>query len=438
MVTCQWKGATQERISLMTVSAKNATGSKTEQPTIKLIACDNQHGIPLASIEFADRDDPDSIFFNPRSADSEAFSEESMQELEDSIRLDGLIETPTVRTQTHNGEPYPKGNVVKVQAVAGERRIRCIKRLVEKKKSCYDQKTGKMMPAEKLYKFLPCTVYHNIDDDTALRLAVTENDPSKRRPLSTREEIDLVERLLGKGLSQDRVVKVLSSNPTWVCQTANFRKELPPKAFQALISGRLARNVAVIILSYPPEKREAVFERSTEIARFDTEAKVEELEDAQFGAEDTALLESERAKLALSDGDVTAAEQHKRRSERAEDKAKKMEGKKRTVVAEAGRVRQGHISKASAEMGVRPSRAKHLGDDVARQFYYDLPGTWLQMGNKADPITKNVYPAPILRLTRRLSDGMLKGECDLGRILRDHLVETGEWKLPEGYVEADA
>jgi ParB-like chromosome segregation protein Spo0J len=273
---------------------------------------------PLSSVHIVERPKlgEKKIFFNPRSPES--FDVEGMKRLRETIQVDGLQQPLLVRAISKEGGK----NIEYLELIAGERRKRCLEWLIQYDAPCYDddseppaeynvndwvvfhcqiakvEKVGTdgsytvllnnascpaeygdllpTVPASQLYTNVPCKVVYNCDDRRALRLSVTEN--GDHQPLTTSEEIDLVERLVVGGFKQEEICEIIDQNVTWVSQTSNFRLQLPPAAFEKLLAGKLARNVAVNILSFAPQDRQTLYDATVSSEEEERKQSVESLQ----------------------------------------------------------------------------------------------------------------------------------------------------------------
>ena len=429
--------------------------------------------IPLNKIVIVERPKPgeetNKIFYNPRSLES--MDPDSMTALRESIQIDGLQQPPLVRSITKGG------NVDRYELIAGERRYRSVQWLVKHDVPCYDEDkdapvkykakdwvvyrsrvaqvakvTGQTYslkvqcademleffdvshkdlspttPASKLYANIECKVSHNCDDYRALRLAFTENDKSK--PLTVQEEIDLVERLSRTGIKQDRICEIIGQNVTWVSQTANFRTQLPEEAFQKLLQGKLARNVAVTILSYSPEDRQTLYnatkqaeQEATKQAILTAQKRLEQAEDA----EDLAVDAKEQAEAV---GDASSAAKAAAKAARAAQKTKQERKKKAETEASAGTIRQGHIQRGAAEAGLMPKKARML----PKQDIRDLVKSLEKMIGESptDPVTGDEVPEENLILMRSMVQAILMGIRDPFVVHRNAMVEAGLWEVSD-------
>lgn len=389
--------------------------------------------VPLQAIKIVERPEPgrekDVLFFNCRSMDS--FTPEKMSALYESVRTEGLIQPIVVRAFTEDPDD-DETPVVKVELIAGERRLRSILNLFQNNPACYDRKRKCEVPAQELYESVTCNVLYNISDAEAVRINFLENN--EHQSLTVREEIELVERLTLRGLNQQEIVKLLSTNVTWVSQTGNFRDELPDEAFAKLVAGKLARHVAVKILSYKKEDRQAAYEGAVEEEKVERAETLEKIEDEIAEASDEADGVETLQRIAEQEGDDAEAKRQAKKKEAAEGRARRAKAKKDRVVQDAGTIRQGHLTTGGLKKGVSPKKATCLTKGQIEQFYKGLLKGWIEKGRQ-DPVTKNLLPNDVLEVMRATAVAILNGVYDPCMVARQILVARHEWELPEGYVE---
>lgn len=387
--------------------------------------------VPLLRIGLVERppegQEADQLFFNPRSMDS--FTPEAMAKLKGDIARDGLRNPPIVRVFTSDGSET--GEIDRIELVAGERRLRSCLSLYEENAPVRDHR-GKVRPAQEVLASIPCSLLYNATDEEALRHAFLENDD--HQPLSTTEEIVLVERLARRGMLQDEIAEVLGTNVTWVSQTGNFRNELPNEAFEKLLDGTLSRHVAVQMLSFKPGDRQRLFEETVKLEEREREEQIEDLTLEVEKAEDEELIHGEREKKEAQAGNKAGAERSNKRKQAATKRLAGSQARLARVRKESGTIRQGHLQRAAVEAGLAPKKAKTLTRQMIEQFYRNLPEQWLTSG-KTDRITKQPYPPEIIEIVMATADAILKGQADPGAVIRHIMVIRGEWTLPEDYVE---
>jgi|688.fasta_scaffold30507_2 hypothetical protein len=430
--------------------------------------------VPLLSIEIVERPEGNSeagvLFFNPRHLSS--FTQEKMDALAHSIRAEGLQQPPIVRAIQDK-----KGNV-KYELIAGERRVRSCRKIYDddlacfhedcprppkfsigtrvvhkgrfgvvaassditalinfeadpinaaEQKSCKNSDVYPTISGRELYQEITCRVVNDCSDERALRLAFTENDKSE--PLTIAEEVALVERLEKMGLRQEGIAEMLGSNVTWVSQTANFRRQLPDDAFSKLVSGHMARHVAVSLLSYAVEDRDELFAASVEAEQQETEAKIQqhrELKEELEDKEDLLLAEAEKAEV---EGDVKKATKVRRKAATLGNKAEKEAERLQRAKKESGTIKQGHIKQGAAKASLAPKKAKPLDHDDIESVYVTGMAKYLN-GDAIDEVTNQIVPAELAEMVRRTALAIIGRKRDALQPIRDYMIENDKWQKP--------
>ena len=354
------------------------------------------------------------IFYNPRHPDS--FDDASMQALLDAILEDGLLEPPIVRV-IDPGTPQQV-----IQLVAGERRTRCLLKAYDENLLIFDKSTNSKRPAQEVIEKIPCNVIYDCTDEKALRIAFTEN--TKHKSLTPREEIETAERLNRIYKKQDEICRILCTNPTWVSQTLAFRAELPIEAFQKLLSGRMARYLAVELLSLKPEDRKRTYDAMVEE---EAKERAEVLDKAREELEQVELEEEiQEANEELAE-DVKTREKATKAKERAIKKKKKLKDKLDKTEEEAGKLGQRHFEKATGQLDITPRTPKMLGKTHIQQFFVNMIDSWLENGKK-DPVYKEEIPTEHLKLIKATAEAILVGDRDPAKIVREYMVTEGFWE----------
>jgi hypothetical protein len=426
--------------------------------------------IPLSEIDIVERpaegEENEKLFFNPRGPSS--FTPDRMMQLQYSIRTDGIQQPPIVRL---NEDSY--------QLIAGERRIRSCQSIVENDLPCFDEdnprrdsydkgdvvlykgrfgtvikelsdeiivdfnddcvgsQERKNCPIEdvfatvsgsELYENVPCKIVTDCSDQRALRLAFTENDQSE--PLTIAEEVALVERLSRSGLKQEEIAELLGSNITWVCQTGNFRSQLPNKAFDKLIKGEMTRHVAVNFLSYSPDDREELFEATLEAETQETQEKISELTEEKERFEDEEEIAISDAIKADDDGDEKTARKLRKKAAGLASKATKAAGRLERVKRDKGNIKQGHVKSGAKAKGLQPKKIKSLDKNDIETIFVDGIQEFLE-GEGVCEITGESVPAEYAAIVLSTAKAIIAGISDPIHPIREYMCEIGVWELPK-------
>jgi len=406
--------------------------------------------VPLRLIGVSDRPEPGAkpkLFVNQRSASS--FTEESLASLRQSIRTDELLKQLVVR---------PKGKGYEL--IAGERRFRVLSGLVENDVFCFHSKLARpakwrvnavvcyrnesfatvvkqtgdevqiafldeaeeptgdivtvsadlLLPtarASKLYAKVECKVVENCSDERALRINMAENQ--EHQSLTPLEQIEAVERLVAMGIKQMDIKYMLSTNITWVCQTANFRKELPPAAFQKLLNREMRRNVAVDVMGFDAKHRDRLYAEMLQAEADETAAKLHALQLEEEAVEDEVDILTEAAK-----DDPKAA----KKVTTAKKKLAAAKEKKKQAEKTAGQLQQGHLQTAANNLGISPKKAKMLPRKQLVAMIAQLDDILSEEEAIYEPESEEEIPREELNLVRAVADAILHGKNDPMCIIR--------------------
>jgi len=432
--------------------------------------------INLSCIRIVDRpsddDDETQIFYNPRSLSS--LTDDSLGDLIYSLRTDGLQQPPIVRSIMSGSD------IDYVELIAGERRIRSIRRIVDNDLPCFSEdepqkdiyeeeetilykgRFGSVISQEDdivlveffsdslgdaeqiecsiddvfptvsgcdLYSKIPCRILHDCSDQRALRVAFAENDNSK--PLTISEEVALVERLQRSGLKVGEIAAILGSNITWVSQTGSFSSELPEAAYKKLIAGEMTRHCAVTLLSYAPENRDSIYQASVIAEEEDTAARLTSLKLQREKFEDEAEMMLADADAAESDGDAKAAKKYRKKAASSAAKAQKTSERETIARKSSGKIRHGHIRLAKNATGINPKKAKSLDKADIESTFVEGILPYLE-GETIDSITGEVVPADLAAMVRRTALAIINGVTDPLNPIREYMFDTEQWIRDDG------
>lgn len=467
------KAKTATATSTLPVQKKRGAKPTSQTPAagIQIIGTGKYPLCPITSITIVERPKPgeesQKLFYNPR--DLSSFTPERMESLCKSIRSEGLIEPILANLITGEG-----GEIVQINLIAGERRYRTLRRIYDEDLPVFNEdakqpeqyKAGDIVvhrglfgtvvshsgdkvtinfdegdkPAKvecsyadvyptvsgrEFYANVPCKVVYDCPEERALRLAFTENDQSE--PLTIQEEIALVERLTLMGHKQDAIAEILGSNVTWVSQTGNFREQLPKEAFEKLITGQMARHVAVHFLSYPQDKRQALFDATVKAEERATAQKIASLRDEQEQLEDEEELASAEARKAEEAGDTSAATKARKRASGAAAKATRARSRRQRAESESGTIKQGHVKAAAVEEGIAPKKGKMLDGPQLDEHWITklIPHS---LGGEIDDVTGEEIPADLAAIARRTAMAIRNGCTDPISVIREYMVENDRWQ----------
>jgi hypothetical protein len=430
----------------------------------------------LKEIKFAPRpasSEEPLAFFNPR-PEEEVNDPAKSDKLRYNLRIEGLIQPPVIRVWT---DPNNPDRILRNSHIAGERRLRRLNEIYDQKLLCADYenpkptvfKAGSLVVAmcrfgkvikqvknavtilfdgeeketsvvdwelvaatisgDKAFETIQVAVHYDISDQQAMRIAFSENDQSE--PLSTRAEILLVERYMAMRPKPTlkEIAYILSSNITFVSQRASFRKELPEQAFEKLMSGEMAANVAVTILGRPRELREEYFSAMIADEKKSTEEIIRRYLREQEEHEDAADLHQFEADKAAKLGDEAVVEREKKRAAAATAKAATAHQKSEQAKASRGKITGRHASHAHLKTGIAAKRGSMLSREQIDEIYIKGMLKYLGDDEVLDEVTGQPIPKEAAAITRRIAKAINDGNIDFASVIREYYVENGLWTL---------
>ena len=203
--------------------AKEPTTSQTLNPTRDMEKKNEIKNVPISAIQPSPR--------NPR----KNFDEESLQELADNIKQQGLLQPITVRPIVDLLDQ--EGDLCKYEVVCGERRFRAVK-----------------MNGDET---IPCIV-RDLDDETAYEVMITEN--LQRKDIDPMEEAFAFAELVKVGKSADEIA-LRFGKPLRFVQARIKLATLIPEAKELVTEGTMDIGCAQIICKLTEEEQKGFLER---------------------------------------------------------------------------------------------------------------------------------------------------------------------------------
>ena len=145
---------------------------------------------------------------------------ESIEDLKASIKANGLLQPIVVRINNKN----------KFEVMAGSRRFAACKELGLEK--------------------IPCTIFHDIDDDKAYEIATTEN--IVRENMNAVDEANAVQKLFAHGKSRIEIGAMFGKSARWA-EGRRRIAELGGKAMEYLAAGKINLGHAEVLTMCPAE-----------------------------------------------------------------------------------------------------------------------------------------------------------------------------------------
>lgn len=155
---------------------------------------------------------------------------ESIEDLKASIKANGLLQPIVVRINNKN----------KFEVMAGSRRFAACKELGLEK--------------------IPCTIFHDIDDDKAYEIATTEN--IVRENMNAVDEANAVQKLFAQGKSRIEIGAMFGKSARWA-EGRRRIAELGGKAMEYLAAGKINLGHAEVLTMCPAEDVEKYLNAAT-------------------------------------------------------------------------------------------------------------------------------------------------------------------------------
>ena len=319
---------------------------------------------------------------------------DKMARLTERIRTEGLHQYPICRW-------FDAG----VQVVDGERRTRCIRKLISDNAQCWDKKTKTWVPAKELYANLPVFI-DEMTDEEALRLNFSASESGQA--FGDGAVIAYVKHLRKCGLEDKDILYLTGYSSEWLKQSDKLCN-LDEKCFSALSEGKITRGLASELLEIDeiPARLEILDQRITKA----------EKRHAEVNKALAAKVETAKDTLEVAKADEVQADREGQ-GDIQEAKAKRKKATKTVESAE---------EKLKKHQDAQPKAGAKTGTEPKPLTYSKIEKCWLEpvvATIKSECKDENGEPLLIdmedLRLAKFLCEQMRKGQKDILRILASH------------------
>jgi hypothetical protein len=274
-----------------------------------------------------------------------------MEELKNSIQDEGL-ENPIRLRVVENGKKSF------LQVINGERRFRCLEELCERNVPCFDCSMDEDRPASDIYEWIDCRIDF-MDDKTALRVALKPNATSQM--IGDAASIHVVKVLKESGFDDQEILKSTGKSISWLRETEKIIG-LDEVCLQNFEQDKINRTVALhLALVENVDERLEMLQKIKDSAEIRHSEKMRKIEDKKAKNEREIECEDAAAHLAKKYGDDDSAEMHSKKSEKARNKAKAIEGEHNRASSRPGKA-------TSKDLGV----ASPLSHNKIQSLYIDL------------------------------------------------------------------
>ena len=374
-------------------------------------------------------------FRNPRTltekGQSVLFDKQKSQEMRDSIRERTLL-TPFIcrwRNKT-------------VQMVGGERRHRAVYWLIHKKELVKDARSLKFnedmepqydyRPADQVYEFVLCQIYHASNDLDALALSYTENDCRVNQ--GPGNDVAMVIELRHCGATDEKIMSIMAKDEKWLRDTDNLIAGLDEATLRDVIEETIDRDAALELLpikeNYTEEITAKVKEVAKELADKDYKKRFEKLTKKLTEARDEQEIAEGVVAEATFQGSGTneaeaglgeaTAKVQRIAKDRAGDKPKvtpgNVRGGLRVIVGDED---EGTPAPASGG-ACPPTTPKALRYAKIKEAYEDVLDDLMKKGCKHSEFSGFTVSHDAIKLAKKLVNGIMNGDTECIEIIRLH------------------
>jgi len=341
------------------------------------------------------------------------FDKNSMDELRESIRGEGLQNPILLRASA---------DFKIIVVLAGERRKRCIDKLISDDAECFDVVHSRKKKAKEVFEYIECRIYSDIDEVEAFRHSFSEND--RAIGIGDAANVELIKQWRACGWTDETIMSVTCKSITWVRETEKMA-ELDNETYAAFAQGKINRTLAIALSRVESEvERNAYLSALVDMSeqRFNKKHQevLKELEDAE-----------EKLEIAEADVAITKMDGDTKKLEYANDKAKKAKqkvAKKINIVEEIEKEKaqatakdlkdvQEKLETSSDEMEsvkqLTPVKLKKYWSEACREF---IDNGTDEDGNDIENVSKDDA-----KLVVSLCEAFEKGERDIFKLLKRHM-----------------
>jgi len=214
-------------------------------------------------------------FFIPRILDAKSrenygFSQEQIEQLKDSIKSKGLMES--LHVNNINGEYI---------LIDGHRRHEAISQLLEENAICYDSHTNQHINAKDLYANILVRIHHGLNASQCFSRSF-ESD-SNKISFGENATIRFVDYCVSFNMPENKVLEMCGKTISWLRYATKLLQKLnqDDEIKAALLDGRINASAANSLMDIADEEeRQRVFETAIQKAKDDYEDKVNKQDNA--------------------------------------------------------------------------------------------------------------------------------------------------------------
>lgn len=307
----------------------------------------NLYRVPVELIVYAE--DGDLVgFVNPRKVmvggkpQANGFSPEEMNELREAIRMEGL-QHPLL---LHKRDKESHKELLAI--INGERRKRCIDRLIKENTPCFDPTTNKFVPARELYDYVECRVYFNLTPKAAYKYAFSSNE--RAVGIGEGATVALIRQWKKDGWPEEDLQEVTGKSITWFRDTLRLTR-LDERSFAALCNNEINRTVALCLSKIDnEEERLKRLMRARDFAAQRIRTLQEKCDMDLHDAEAAAEVAESQVAYADHLGNETMKKEVVEKHKRAGDRVITLKGKQEELQSKTVKVTGKDLDKAAGEV----------------------------------------------------------------------------------------
>ena len=236
-----------------------------------------------------------------------------MERLGERIRTEGLLQEPICRWLNDA-----------IQMVDGERRTRCLRKLIADNVQCWDSENQMFVPAKELYSKIAVKIYE-MDDATALKINFSASESGEK--FGEGALVAYVKHLRKCGQSDKEITDLTGYSIEWLRVTDKLCG-LDEKSFRALSEGKITRELAGELLDIEDMalRLDELNQRIILAEKLHAE-KTEDLTAKVAAAKETLDNKASEEKIAARQDDPEKASVTKAKRKKAEESVKSAEDK---------------------------------------------------------------------------------------------------------------
>lgn len=399
-----------------------------------------------------DSENKEAVFRNPRSMILHqggkitqvcGFSKSEMEELRENIKTDGLNHPLTCRwVHRENHDQYVDpdsyenqdelSEIIRVQVVNGDRRLRCIEKLIKSKANVFSHELNDVAPAAEVYEFIDCIVL-TMDPLTAFRYSYNGND--KTSPMGPTADVVNVRRWRQWGWTDEQILNVSGRKSSWLKDMDDLNQYLDETTFQSLANNEINLSIAKSLtrIENLEERLERLEQVKIEAIKRVT-AKKEKLQSELEAAERRRELAEAEIAVAEHIGDDEGKAEAEEKKQRAEERRDEIEQEKGKLEVQPPKANSRDLDKTtgtSTSSEANPVELKPMTKNKLQKRWADPCAELISSQKKKDAEPIEDMDIADVRLTERLVN-IIVGETTMTNAHREdvfkHLKEHKKWK----------